>query len=82
MTQPASERLRELDGATRYDAPTDRLTFVAGRDAEHTLLRVLPLIADVVEAAEQAPKSADLHKPLIRALTALREALEKKGVKQ
>lgn len=52
----AAERLRALDEAMRYDAPTDRATFEAGRDAEHAVLRALPAIIAVVEAAERASR--------------------------
>lgn len=74
----AADRLRALDEAMHFDTPTDRATFVAGRNATHSVLRALPeLIALVGEAerqvAEAHPDDVDLE--LAAALAALNEKL-------
>lgn len=85
----ASERLRELDKAMNGPSTLDahRQTFVA-EYSKRLLVDALPLIADVVEAAERitATDAEEIgrhpymwaQEQLAPALTALRDALEEK----
>ena len=68
----ASERLRALDGAL----PEPPLRLIGGWPALEELRAALPLIADVVEAAEDTEYATDPEWPLHRALTTLSEHLE------
>lgn len=73
MAVKASERLRELDANRRYWPPNSGQRELY----EHSIADALPLIADVVEAAEAIPGIRSGAWPeLDSRLTALRDALE------
>ena len=85
MAVRASERLRELDANRRYWPPNSGQRELY----EHSIADALPLIADVVEAAEEMADWLEMQSsniygrdliPIIRFdsyLTALRDALER-----